>query len=96
MAQQHDDALTLAQTYFARWNDGDFDGLRAILTDNVTIVLPMSGGDSPEPSTVFPGVDNSVGYYSSRRTSSTASTSPTRNGAYRTTRATCTCTLGAT
>ena len=62
MAQQHHDALSLAQTYFARWDAGDLEGLRAILDENVTIVLPMSGGDSPEPSTVFSGVDSSLGY----------------------------------
>lgn len=35
---------------------------------------PSPGVDSLEPSTVFPGGDSSIGYLSSRRTSSTAPT----------------------
>ena len=62
MTHQHDFALALAKDYFAKWNDSDFDALRGILADDVTVVLPNSGGSSPEPSTVFTGVDEALNY----------------------------------
>lgn len=62
MTDQHDSALALAKSYFAMWNHSDFEGLRAILADDATIVLPNSGGSSPEPALVFPGIENVLGY----------------------------------
>ena len=62
MTHQHDAALAVAKSYFAKWNDGDFDALRGMLADDAVIVLPLSGGSSPDPSFVFTGKDGALGY----------------------------------
>ncbi|WP_374945861.1 nuclear transport factor 2 family protein [Agreia sp.] len=62
MTDQHDSILALAKSYFAMWSNSDFEGARALLADDVSIVLPNSGGSSPEPAFVFNGVESAVGY----------------------------------
>ena len=62
MAEQHDAASTLVEAYFEHWTRGDGAASRALLTDDASITLPMSGDGSPEPGFVFEGVDAAVGY----------------------------------
>ena len=62
MAEQHDAAIALTTAYFEHWTRGDSAASRALLTEDASIVLPMSGDGSPEPGFVFEGADAAVGY----------------------------------
>lgn len=54
-------ALAIAEKYFTSWTDGDVERLRALMSVDVTLVLPFSG-ETPEPVFRFDGVDQTLGY----------------------------------
>lgn len=61
MTDQHDGTLAIAKAYFANWIEGDMEGLRGLVSEDVTIVLPNSG-ETPVPSFRFSGADEALGY----------------------------------
>ncbi|MFF4900959.1 nuclear transport factor 2 family protein [Streptomyces sp. NPDC001068] len=62
MATEHENALTTAKQYFERWEAHDAAGMRELLTDETTIVFPMSIEGTPEPWAVFDGIEKAMGY----------------------------------
>lgn len=61
MDDRHASALAIAEQYFTSWTDGDVERLRALVSEDVTLVLPFSG-ETPEPAFRFDGVDQTLGY----------------------------------
>ncbi|MEU8660566.1 nuclear transport factor 2 family protein [Actinoplanes philippinensis] len=54
--------LDTAKQLFERWAANDPAGLRELLTDDATLVLPLSADGSPEPFYTFTGVDGVLAY----------------------------------
>ena len=54
--------LNTAKLFFTRWPANDAAGLRELLTDDATLVVPLSADGSPEPYYVFTGADQVMGY----------------------------------
>lgn len=61
MDDRHAGALAIAKEYFKSWTDGDIQRLRAVISEDVTLVLPFSG-ETPEPAFRFDAVDQALGY----------------------------------
>lgn len=56
------DALSLAQHFFAAFEDRDPARIEALLTPEATVVIPLSIEGTPEPWYVFDGREHVMGY----------------------------------
>ncbi|WP_113701192.1 nuclear transport factor 2 family protein [Nonomuraea lactucae] len=62
MSDAHQDALSLAQAFFAAFEGRDPEGVAALLAPEANITIPLSIEGTPEPWYVFDGKEHVMGY----------------------------------